>query len=519
MTKSYFLTLDLGEAISGIESSALARTMAFEAVDLDAVYTTILHNPNFHKNLAKWKKAGRALEHVQTLSMYDQLQGIGNFSDSVHFNTTALYPDFAPYKSSPVPDTSDLRLYDSRGNFAAYCKRDPNDLSVLYINYLDRDGIFRRETFDSRGFLTRTDHIHKSSAGETSFETYHRPNGSVSMVKRMEVVEGLGTTKSVALINIEGRQTHKFESERDLREHWLTELLKANSGSNFIVDRIGEYYQPLLSAVRLSGVDVGIFPVLHNRHTGGDVMSGEINTHMKDVFDDFSRPRATIVFSEKQKRDIVSRMGEHNIQVIPHSGRFQEIEPDLGEGVSSRKIVYPARFAPEKQHEKAFEVLKLVTAEFPDVELHLYGFGPRKDELNSMINEFDLSKNVTLHDFTADIGKVFSNARLSILSSSVEGWPMTVMESLFNSCPVVSFDVNYGPSEMLKDGINGYLIPNQDVLAMSHKIRDILRDDKLAADLRSNCHSSMLEFTHESVGSKWRNLLAGNTNHIGDHSS
>jgi poly(glycerol-phosphate) alpha-glucosyltransferase len=136
-----------------------------------------------------------------------------------------------------------------------------------------------------------------------------------------------------------------------------------------------------------------------------------------------------------------------------------------------------------------------------------------------MIDEFDLSKNVILHDFTADIGKVFSNARLSILSSSVEGWPMTVMESLFNSCPVVSFDVDYGPSEMLKDGINGYLIPNQDVLAMSHKIRDILRDDKLAAELRSNCHSSMIDFTHESVGSKWRNLLAGSTNHISDHSS
>lgn len=519
MAKTFFLTLDLGDAISGIESSALARTRAFEAAGLEAVYTTILHNPNFHKNLDKWKKTGRALDSIQTLSMYDQLQDIGNFSDSVYFSKTALHPDFAPYKSSPVSDTYDLRLYDSRGNFAAYCKRDPSDLSVLYINYLDKQGIVRRETFDSRGFLTRTDHIHKTSDGESSIETFHRPNGSVSMVKRIEVVEGLGVTKSISLVNPEGRQSHKFDSEQELREYWLVELLKANPGSNFIVDRIGEYYQPLLSAVKLSGVDAGIFPVLHNRHTGGDVMSGEINSHMKDIFNDFSRPTSIIVFSEKQKRDIISRMGEHRIQVIPHSGGFQESEFDQPQSVNPRKIVYPARFAPEKQHEKAFEVLKLVIPEFPDVELHLYGFGPRKDELTRLVDQFDLSHNVILHNFTVDIGEIFSNARLSILSSSVEGWPMTVMESLFNSCPVVSFDVNYGPSEMLKDGINGYLIPNQDTVAMSQRILDILRDDALAAKLRSNCLPSMSEFTHEAVGSRWRNLLEENTNYQSESSA
>jgi poly(glycerol-phosphate) alpha-glucosyltransferase len=506
MFKTFFLTLDLGDAISGIESSALSRTRAFEAANLESVFTTVLHNPRFFKNLEVWKRNGRTSETIHALSMYDQLQDIEKFSDSIDPDKSALYPDFTPYKASAVSETSDLRLYDSRGNFVAYCKRDPEDLSVLYINYLDLEGIVRRETYDSRGFLTRTDHIQKTPEREGSIETYHRPNGSVAMVKRVEIVNGLGTVKTVALMNPEGRQTHKFESETELREFWLAQLLRENPGSNFIVDRIGEYYKPLLSAIRASGVDARIFPVLHNRHTGGDVMSGEINRHMREIFDDISRPDSIIVFSEKQKRDIMSRMGECDIRVIPHSGKSSSSKVK-SENDASRKIVYPARFAPEKQHEKAFEVLKLVVSEFPDVELHLYGFGPRREELIQLINDFDLAPHVFLHDFTVDISQVFANARLSILSSSVEGWPMTVMESLFNSCPVVAFDVDYGPSEMIKDGVNGYLIPSQDVISMANRVKDILRDDKLASDLRSNSLNSMSEFTDEVIGAKWRNLL------------
>jgi poly(glycerol-phosphate) alpha-glucosyltransferase len=508
MPKTFFLTLDLGDAISGIESSALSRTRAFEAANLECVFTTVLHNHKLFKNLETWKKNGRTTENINTLSMYDQLQDVEKFPVPIDSRNSALYPDFYPFKTSPVPETSDLRLYDSRGNFAAYCKRDPEDLSVLYINYLELEGIVRRETYDSRGFLSRTDHIQKNSERETSIETYHRPNGSVAMVKRVEIVNGLGTVKTVALMNPEGRQIHKFESETELREFWLVQLLKENPGSNFIVDRIGEYYQPLLSAIRISGVTARIYPVLHNRHTAGDVMSGEINSHMREIFNEISRPDSIIVFSERQKRDIISRMGECEIRVIPHSGKPLVSRVDSMQEIS-RKIVYPARFATEKQHEKAFEVMKRVVSEFPDAELHLYGFGPRREELIQLINDFEISPHVFLHDFTVDISQVFSGARLSILSSSVEGWPMTVMESLFNSCPVVAFDVDYGPSEMIKNGVNGFLIPVQDVEAMANRVREILRDDKLAADLRSNCISTMVEFTDEAIGSRWEDLLGG----------
>ena len=52
----------------------------------------------------------------------------------------------------------------------------------------------------------------------------------------------------------------------------------------------------------------------------------------------------------------------------------------------------------------------------------------------------------------------FQHATASLLTSQYEGFGMTIMESIHNGCPVVSYDVRYGPSELIIDGENGLLI-------------------------------------------------------------
>ena len=52
----------------------------------------------------------------------------------------------------------------------------------------------------------------------------------------------------------------------------------------------------------------------------------------------------------------------------------------------------------------------------------------------------------------------FEKSKASILTSKYEGFGLTIMESIEMGCPVLSYDVRYGPNEIINHGENGYLI-------------------------------------------------------------
>jgi poly(glycerol-phosphate) alpha-glucosyltransferase len=250
-----------------------------------------------------------------------------------------------------------------------------------------------------------------------------------------------------------------------------------------------------------------VIPVVHSVHTAGDVLAGEINNFYRTVFNDVNQPTALVVFTDEQKADIISRMGDCEIAVIPHSGQTVPDGP-LPEQRDPKRVVYPARYSVEKHHEQAIEAWKLVMAKVPDAELHFYGFGLDRDKVELMIQEQGVANNVFAHDFEVNVAKVFHSASASILTSGVEAFCLAVMESLFNGCPVVSYDIKYGPSSMIQDGVNGFLVPGNDVNAMAEKLIQILTDRDLRINLSKNCDGSMEKFTHESIGKKWKALLS-----------
>ena len=45
------------------------------------------------------------------------------------------------------------------------------------------------------------------------------------------------------------------------------------------------------------------------------------------------------------------------------------------------------------------------------------------------------------------------------MTSSFEGYPLSTLESMSRGCPVVSYDIKYGPREQITDGVDGFLVP------------------------------------------------------------
>lgn len=505
MKKIFFMVLDVAENMSGLEYAAFAREKLFQQhLNLKPTIATNYYNPSWHKNKTLLQEKNRASSSVSLLNMYDYFQQVTDYADvDTGFSSELL----SPFRSVHVPDTTDIRLYNGKGEFVAYCKRN-DDLSVNFINYLHQDIVFRRETYDVRGFLSKIDQIFKQEGYELVHESFLRSDGSVAITKDCKVIAGFATVQMIHLINEQGHLTNIFNSEKELVDFWLEDLVNKNTDAIFVTDRCLEFYEPLqrIRSKLTTATKPKLIPVIHSVHTAGDVFAGEVSKFYKDVVENISEPDATIVFTKAQKEDILQRFGNGNIQVIPHSyHRVEQTAPF--EQRNPMKVVYLARYAPEKNHDLALDAFKLVVASVPKAQLHLYGFGEKKAEIIEKIKTLGLEKNVFVNDFVHDIASLYQEAGLSILTSSVEGFCMSVMESLFYACPVVAFDIKYGPAEMIQQGVNGYLVKNKDTAQFAKQIIQTLTNPTLHKKLIQTTGQTMQAFTHEAVAEQWKLLL------------
>lgn len=505
----YFLNLDIRNGgLSGVESSSLARTFVFsDFLKIKPIFVTTIYNPNLHKNKNHLISNNRASSKIEVLNMYDYFQS----SINLDFKESKLtITEFTNFKSIDIQDSPDARLYDHRGKYFAYCKRTSDTLSIEYINYISTEpsiNVWRRETYDCRGFLSKVDLLEKRDDGsELGFETYFRPNGTPAIIKKTSIRDGIASILLIQILDENGRLFHHCLTEEDLIRYWLEIIDNIQVQNIYIIDRAANYHDQLVSAINKNGTNSKIVNLIHAVHTVGNVFTGEINPSYKSVLENPHKSNAIVVLTEQQKQDIESRYPKHNIHVIPHS--LSVDKSDNKRAVKNYlKIVYLARFAIEKNHEAALNVFQKVVSNIPNAELHLYGFGDRKESIKFLIKEKGLQNSVFVNDHVYNVSPIYQEAGLSILTSMVEGFCLGVLESLWNSCPVVSFDIKYGPSSMIKDGENGFLIPNMDINMMADKIIDILNNKELHQKLIDQSHASVSFYSNKNVANRWDNLL------------
>lgn len=500
---TFFLCLDIGDQISGIESAVLNRTKLFSRVGLKSTIVTSAYNSDLHTNLNKWKAQGRVSDQSMLINLYDYVQGSTDFQGEGHFGFES---DSSYYKVSPVENSKDSRLYDRSGNFAGYVKRRSND-SIHYVNHLTNGRVTRRETFDSRGFLSRVDQIEFGTNSESILELYLRPNGTIALEKETHIAEGKIENLELRLLTSSGELQRKFTSHEALMQFFLESLLEENESPVFVIDRSTEYFKPLITLKsKADSQQFSLIPVIHNSHAGGDVFVGPVNGYYKEVFENLNLIDGLIVLSHGQKRDFELRFSNTKIFVIPNSHETVNQTRDA-HSRSRNKIVYLARYMPEKQHHLAVEIMSKVIERMPEVKLSCYGFGTGKADLVKLIESKNLQSTIFINDYDLNVAELYQDASISILTSSVEGFCQGLLESLFYGCPAIAFDVKYGNSEMIEDGQNGFLVEHANVEKFADKIIEVLSNNDLRQNLTKYAPSSVEKYSHENVSVKWQEFV------------
>lgn len=139
------------------------------------------------------------------------------------------------------------------------------------------------------------------------------------------------------------------------------------------------------------------------------------------------------------------------------------------------------RICHQKNFDMTVDVMKIIMSKGHNIKLNIYGAGyhsPEKNTLLKKINDFGLEKNIIIHDYIdrSIMVKKLNKSVIYISTARYEGLPYAIMEAMSLGLPCIVTDIE-GNNELVKDGINGYLIDSFNPTEMASKILELIEDN------------------------------------------
>ncbi|GAA2711005.1 glycosyltransferase family 4 protein [Actinoplanes palleronii] len=181
---------------------------------------------------------------------------------------------------------------------------------------------------------------------------------------------------------------------------------------------------------------------------------------------------------------------------------------DVPENDRGVVLVAAGRLIRQKGFDLLIEAFRLVHAEHPEWQLRIFGEGKARRKLTARIAELGLGDVVHLRGRTRDLESELGRASIFVLSSRKEGLPMVLLEAMSTGLPVVSFDCPTGPAEVVVDGVNGVLVPAEDVPGLAAGMSRLITNGHERSAMGKAARATGAEYAMPVIAGQWEKLFA-----------
>ena len=173
---------------------------------------------------------------------------------------------------------------------------------------------------------------------------------------------------------------------------------------------------------------------------------------------------------------------------------------------TSKRIIAVGRLAWEKGFERLIEIWGMVASNHTDWHLDIYGEGRMYDKLMHMKKIYK-AENLTIHNCTSDISREYANSSICAVTSHFEGFSLVLLEAMRHGLPCIAFDCPFGPRSIIDDGINGFLIDNDDKKAFAEKLCYLIENIELRIKFSKAAVRKSSVFEKDSIMQQWKYLF------------
>ncbi len=149
----------------------------------------------------------------------------------------------------------------------------------------------------------------------------------------------------------------------------------------------------------------------------------------------------------------------------------------------------------------------MVGPHYPDWKLFIWGEGEQADVLASTIRKMNLGEQVKLCGISRNPEEWVSSASAFVLPSRYEGFGNVLAEAMVGGLPVVAYDCEFGPREIVQDGINGLLVPAEDITALAEALNQVMGSSELRSRLGRAARQVTRRYDPDAIIDQWEEII------------
>jgi len=164
-------------------------------------------------------------------------------------------------------------------------------------------------------------------------------------------------------------------------------------------------------------------------------------------------------------------------------------------------------------HQKGFDLLlrafATIASDFNDWNVAIVGEGSERENLLRLRDELALTTRVRFVGQVRDVESWMARAGMVVQPSRFEGFPNVLLESMGMGAPVISADCPSGPADIIQHGINGRLVPVEDVRALAQAMAGLIAEPQLRESLGWEASNVRQNFRQDLIMGRWEECLRG----------
>lgn len=174
--------------------------------------------------------------------------------------------------------------------------------------------------------------------------------------------------------------------------------------------------------------------------------------------------------------------------------------------VTARTVLALGRLSPQKGFDRLLQAWKLVEQDVRSAgwQLVIVGDGPQRDELTEQASQLS---RASIGQAQKDVASLFAKAGLMVSSSRFEGLPMVLLEAAALGVPIVAFDCETGPAEIIVPDQTGLLVPQNDVAGLAEGLLCLMAAPGKRIAFSTHGKDRMALFSRDHVLALWRSTL------------
>jgi len=233
----------------------------------------------------------------------------------------------------------------------------------------------------------------------------------------------------------------------------------------------------------------GVKTIVYRRGIAVEVRKKSLNENLfKNVVTHFIfNSQSTKSLLEKNYQTIIA---SKKTAIIYNAIEFpkKELTPKSSLPSTPITIGNAGRLVEQKGQHFLIDITKKLQQLKVDFKIQVAGDGPLFDELDTLIKKEKLTEHIELLGFVSDMKRFMQGIDILVSTALWEGFGFVLAEAMVYKKPVLAFNLSSNP-ELVKDGENGFLIPENDTTLFAEKLALLINDKTLRTQLGENAYS------------------------------